>query len=66
MVRHTQSFYTELVILALKSLPSSSLAEYYGVNNLPERGLFPPSLWAGPALTPCLLLSCTPIPVLMF
>ena len=32
VVRHTQSFYTEQVILALKSLPSSSLAEYYGVN----------------------------------
>ena len=53
---------------SIKSLPNSSLAEYYGVNNLPEcgQGLFPPSLWAGPSLIPCLLLSCTPIPVLMF
>ena len=66
VVRHARSFYTEQVILVLKSLPSSSLAEYYGVNNLSERdlGLFPPSLWAGPSLTPYLLLSCTPIPVL--
>ena len=47
---------------------SSSLAEYYGVNNLPRclLGLFPSSLKAGPSLTSCFLLSCAFIPILVF
>ena len=44
--------------------PRSSLTDYSGVNN--HQGLFPPSLWAGPSLTSSFLLSCGPIPVLMF
>ena len=44
--------------------PSSSLTDYCGVNN--HLGLIPPSLWAGPSLTSSFLLSCRPIPVLMF
>lgn len=43
--------------------PSSSMAEFYGVNNLARHciSLFPPSLWAAPCLT-----SCFPFPAHLF
>ena len=48
--------------------PQFLTAEYCGAEDLPRGrlGVFPPSFLAGPSLTSCFLLSCTPRPVLMF